>query len=91
MPAGPVSLCKNQSTGFASTQGVPAFRGPARTPFRRGRRRTMERMDARNEIREFLTTRRARLTPPPGRAFPTVVAAGACPGYAAEKSLFWPG
>ena len=48
---------------MASHQGVPAVTGTARLPYARGNGRIVIGMDARTEFRDFLTSRRAKITP----------------------------
>ena len=44
-------------------EGEPGVPGTDRPPLPAGQKRNLAVMDNRNEIREFLTTRRARITP----------------------------
>ena len=64
---------------------VPAVPGNGRTSQARRPARSVEGMDSRNEIRDFLATRRARITPEQAGLPPTAATAG-WPGCAAKRS-----
>jgi transcriptional regulator with XRE-family HTH domain len=56
------SCCVQESTGSRDLR-VPVDRGTGGVPHRRAAGSTLDLVDAKKEIREFLTSRRARITP----------------------------
>src|SRR3954452_21936283 len=64
----PLIFSASRLTGFQSSpaptaEAVPLYPGNARDPLSRRRSPTFDGMDSSNEMREFLVSRRARLTP----------------------------
>ena len=58
-----VKYCKYQSNGLGAVKGVPVYGVNASNSFARRARPRFVGMDHRDELREFLTSRRARLSP----------------------------
>ena len=63
MTAGRAEANDIQQTRRTTRWGVPAERCTDRAPHRRAAGRTVEAVDNRNEVREFLVSRRAKITP----------------------------